>query len=144
MRLHRLLVEGDAQSEVIGTVLMVAITVVVAATIGLFVFGVGQQSEVSPQVSFEFDFGETDVTITHDSGDTVPAADDLTTRVSDGTLDGDDWETVGDVDSGTSVTLTHQTGGTDTAWDGETVRVVWTSGDGESSAVLARESAPEN
>ncbi|WP_425498790.1 archaellin/type IV pilin N-terminal domain-containing protein [Haloplanus salilacus] len=39
-RPHRLLAEDDAQSEVVGTALMVAITVVVAATVGPFMLGV--------------------------------------------------------------------------------------------------------
>ncbi len=87
---------GDerAVSPVIGVILMVAITVILAAVIGTFVLGLGDQLQTSsPQASFGFDSGTTDiqvwdvgpstptedtitvdsVTITHESGDTIDA-----------------------------------------------------------------------
>ncbi|MFB6108737.1 MAG: type IV pilin [Haloplanus sp.] len=143
MHLRAFLRDDGAQSEVVGTILLVALTVIVASLLGAFVFGVGSSQHVAPSASFDFDFGGSTVTVTHDGGDAVPVADTLTTNVTDGTLTGQDWEDLGTrVETGTSVTLTHEVGGTATAWDGETVRVTWTSADGKASATLASKRAP--
>jgi flagellin-like protein len=65
MRLKQLFEEDDAVSPVIGVILMVAITVILAAVIATFVLGLGEQiSETSPNASFSFEYndvnGETD------------------------------------------------------------------------------------
>ena len=81
MNVKQLLIDDDAVSPVIGVILMVAITVILAAVIGTFVLGLGDQVQsTSPQASFAFDFtdngaGTGDVlTVTHDGGDAIPAA----------------------------------------------------------------------
>ena len=81
MNIKRLFVDDDAVSPVIGVILMVAITVILAAVIGTFVLGLGDQVQsTSPQATFVFDFadnsaGTSDVlTVTHDGGDAIPAA----------------------------------------------------------------------
>jgi len=91
MQLRNLFNDNDAVSPVIGVILMVAITVILAAVIGTFVLGLGDQvSNTSPQASFTFDQatesgyddGDTDtgdpdepdlieVTVTHDGGDKI-------------------------------------------------------------------------
>ena len=62
-------------SPVIGVILMVAITVILAAVIATFVLGLGEQvSETAPQANFDFDLetGSPDaLTITHDGGQTI-------------------------------------------------------------------------
>jgi flagellin-like protein len=59
MKLKQLFEEGDAVSPVIGVILMVAITVILAAVIATFVLGLGEQiSETSPNTSFSFDYEE--------------------------------------------------------------------------------------
>ncbi len=81
--------EERAVSPVIGVILMVAITVILAAVIGTFVLGLGDQIQnTTPSASFGFDqstsevvvneIGEdtatitvTSVTVTHESGDTI-------------------------------------------------------------------------
>lgn len=74
--------DDRAVSPVIGVILMVAITVILAAVIGTFVLGLGEQVQTTtPQVSFGFDTTTvevqdddsgtedvTAVTITHESG----------------------------------------------------------------------------
>ncbi|WP_251343546.1 type IV pilin N-terminal domain-containing protein [Haloplanus halophilus] len=141
MDLHRFVTAEGAQSEVVGTVLLVAITVVVASTVGVFAFGLVGTGEI-PRLALDFEFGESDVTITHEGGNTVTTDGTLRTRVSEGTLAGDDWAALdGPIESGANVTLTHRDGGVD-PWDGETVSVAWRSADGETSAVIARERAP--
>ncbi|MEF8869094.1 MAG: type IV pilin N-terminal domain-containing protein, partial [Haloarculaceae archaeon] len=53
MQLKRLLTDDDAVSPVIGVILMVAITVILAAVIGTFVLGLGDQVQsTAPQASF--------------------------------------------------------------------------------------------
>ncbi|WP_349254440.1 type IV pilin N-terminal domain-containing protein [Halorientalis sp.] len=67
-------------SPVIGVILMVAITVILAAVIATFVLGLGEQvSSTAPQASFNFEFEETQdnvdgrLTMTHDGGDSIKA-----------------------------------------------------------------------
>lgn len=67
-----------AVSTVIGVVLMVAVTVILAAVIGTFVFDIGQESgEASPQASLtvEADAETNNVTISHEGGDDLHASD---------------------------------------------------------------------
>ncbi|WP_318568253.1 type IV pilin N-terminal domain-containing protein [Salinigranum marinum] len=80
MNFRKLLTEDRAVSPVIGVILMVAITVILAAVIGTFVLGLGDQvSESAPQAQFSFDFANgTYGTITHDGGDSI---DDSTLSV---------------------------------------------------------------
>jgi len=93
MQFKQLFDDDRAVSPVIGVILMVAITVILAAVIGTFVLGLGDQVQQSqPTASFGFDQGTTDVTaydstatgdnetltvtsvtITHESGDTIEA-----------------------------------------------------------------------
>ncbi|WP_136717884.1 type IV pilin [Halorientalis salina] len=79
MQVRKLLNEEDAVSPVIGVILMVAITVILAAVIASFVLGLGGQTNQTPQASFSFDYNSHDdesfgnVTITHDGGATIKA-----------------------------------------------------------------------
>ena len=57
MQFRDLLADDDAVSPVIGVILMVAITVILAAVIGTFVLGLGDQVQNNPpqaQLTFEF------------------------------------------------------------------------------------------
>jgi len=88
MNLKQLLNDDDAVSPVIGVILMVAITVILAAVIATFVLGLGEQiSDTAPNTSFSFDYEEvsnTDswgdggsndaiLTITHSGGPNIDA-----------------------------------------------------------------------
>jgi len=80
MQLKNLLTEDDAVSPVIGVILMVAITVILAAVIASFVLGLGETTSETPTASFSFGYDDTVapdpggvVTVTHDSGDPIPA-----------------------------------------------------------------------
>jgi len=111
-------------SPVIGVILMVAITVILAAVIGTFVLGLGDQVQsTTPQASFGFDAGTTDiqvdagstheevktVTVTHQSGDTIDASNiglsvnGETAYAADGNDTADTF--TGDVSAGVSVTI---------------------------------------
>jgi len=81
IRKIRRLLEGDerAVSPVIGVILMVAITVILAAVIGTFVLGLGQNTNSAPQASLTVQdsnaeypgSGDTAFDISHDSGDAL-------------------------------------------------------------------------
>ena len=119
MKLNNLFNNDDrAVSPVIGVILMVAITVILAAVIGTFVLGLGDQlGDSAPQASFSVDdVNDTNVTITKTGGATLDPTD-LTLSVDgdrQGTFTGEDWE------SGESKSIEH--GQTD---DGDyTLRII--------------------
>ena len=147
MNIKELFTDDSAVSPVIGVILMVAITVILAAVIGSFVLNLGGSLQnTAPQASFGFDYdtdGDHNVTITHQSGDTIEA-DRLNATSSEGPLDdsaGTDWsDTVGAGDSA----VYYPSDGSGTDWSGETIRVTWESQNGENSATLSTSTAPSN
>ena len=54
MQLKNLFADENAVSPVIGVILMVAITVILAAVIGAFVLGIGGSQDQAPQASFQW------------------------------------------------------------------------------------------
>jgi len=111
MNLKALLADDDAVSPVIGVILMVAITVILAAVIGTFVLGLGDSVSQNAQVGVTFDETDTDeVTVTINS---VQSADEISIKTSDG---GDEPSTtspsagetltVGSLSSGEKITVT--------------------------------------
>ena len=72
MDLKKLFTEKRAVSPVIGVILMVAITVILAAVIGAFVLGIGGETQETPQASITLDnTSATEVEIRHRGGDTL-------------------------------------------------------------------------
>ena len=55
MELKQLFRDDNAVSPVIGVILMVAITVILAAVIASFVLGLGDQNNPAPTADFNFD-----------------------------------------------------------------------------------------
>jgi len=126
MELKNLFDDDRAVSPVIGVILMVAITVILAAVIGTFVLGLGDQVQsTTPQASFGFDQGTetidgtdfTSVTVTHESGDTIDSAD-LSLNVNGETAYGADDSSPkqvtslydsGDISAGSSATIVAST-----------------------------------
>ncbi|WP_042665600.1 type IV pilin [Haloferax sp. ATB1] len=156
MQLTNLFNDDAAVSPVIGVILMVAITVILAAVIGTFVLGLGDQvGDTAPQASFGFDFANdvsdtntsAQVIITHESGEAI-SADRLTVSidgagvaaVSDNYHYSSAFPT--DVGAGDSATIVKTDTG-DAAWSGEVIRVVWTSESGSNSATLQKQTAPQ-
>jgi len=96
-------------SPVIGVILMVAITVILAAVIGTFVLGLGDSLEQAPQAQLDAEGGSEEITLSHNGGDAL-ASGDITVNVeaSDGTttnpfsISGD--FTVGDSSTATGIT----------------------------------------
>jgi flagellin-like protein len=158
MEVRQLFADDEAVSPVIGVILMVAITVILAAVIGTFVLGLGDQVQsTAPQASFAFDFetnsgtdNEDSVTIVHDGGDSVPG-ENLNVTVGGAKVNAttdfeytDAFDVSGDVSAGSAATIqTNSAAGTlPDNWDGEEVRVIWTSQTGENSATLGKTTAP--
>jgi len=135
MQLKQLLADDDAVSPVIGVILMVAITVILAAVIGTFVLGLGSQvSQTTPQVSFGYDFNSTTgVTITHDGGATLDS--DNSNSVTIRSAGGSDQPWSLPISAGDSESYTGYSSGDD-------VRVVWESSGGDQTAVLGVQQAP--
>ena len=82
MDIKALFTDDDAVSPVIGVILMVAITVILAAVIASFVLGLGNEAtNTNPQASFSFDYEQVVessedydwgvTTLSHDGGDSI-------------------------------------------------------------------------
>lgn len=155
MHLKELLNDDEAVSPVIGVILMVAITVILAAVIATFVLGLGDQiSSTAPQASFSFDYSEgefhdddqgTDedgmLTVTHNGGSSINAGE-LFIRGATGS--NGDWTTAGNAPYGDSSSEVNA--GNDIKVDvsgGDTVRVTYESSDGGDSATLGKWTGPD-
>jgi flagellin-like protein len=138
MKLNRIFTDDEAVSPVIGVILMVAITVILAAVIGTFVLGLGDQvQDTAPQASFNFDFQGTaggDLVVTHDGGDTIDASSASLDVIEAGTAS-PVTSFSGDVGAGDSASYT--------GWTADTqYRVVWTAATGDNSATLGKATSP--
>ncbi|QIO25415.1 type IV pilin [Haloarcula sp. JP-L23] len=157
MKLQELLNDDDAVSPVIGVILMVAITVILAAVIATFVLGLGDSvSNTAPQASFSFDYEDESsdtLTITHDGGDTIDSGT-LSATQSGATASGTpDQKYDGlfsgasnsEVSAGTSDTIDSAAlnAGGSLDLSGATVRVVFNSEAGDTSATLGEWSGPD-
>ena len=138
MKLKQLLRDDSAVSPVIGVILMVAITVILAAVIGTFVLGLGDQvQDTSPQTSFTFDYDSAagELTVTHSGGDAIEEQN-LRIVAGDGSPD-----TVWGGGGGSKVTAgSSQTVTVDST---DTVRVVWESPNGDTSSTLGTWNGPD-
>ncbi|PSP97940.1 type IV pilin [Halobacteriales archaeon QS_4_70_19] len=153
MKFTNLIADDDAVSPVIGVILMVAITVILAAVIGTFVLGLGDQvSNTSPQASFTFDYDSSasntgtlqqnsnadnygDLTTTHDGGDGIEV-ERLTLSDGSNTIEG---STI----SGWSNTVSAGSTTTEAVDNDDTIRVVWKSSNGGDTATLGKWNGPE-
>ncbi|WP_440991127.1 type IV pilin [Haloarchaeobius baliensis] len=145
MQLRHLFSNDDAVSPVIGVILMVAITVILAATIGAFVLGIGTQSETAPQNQFTWDFTA--------SGDRV-----VVEHGGGAQLNGNQlglvgaWSSGGDCQivpkSGLTAgdLIVNNTNGSDqcshTGANGDRLRISWTSTNGEQSQIISQKVVP--
>jgi flagellin-like protein len=150
MQIKQLFRDEDAVSPVIGVILMVAITVILAAVIGTFVLGLGDQVQSSaPNANFQFEYddftGSGDMTVTHNGGQDV-ARSNIGVQVGN--------QEVGDsviTDSSDGFPTTISTGSSlivetsdlsSAPSGGDDVRVVWTSPNGDSSNTIGSSTVP--
>jgi len=171
MDLKQLFDDDDAVSPVIGVILMVAITVILAAVIASFVLGLGDSAQQNtPTASLGFDYsdnadGEDELLITHDGGDTLDQArlsvtsdtafqlgtGNTTTGGNGGTefpltanSGTDPWsQSDGEFSAGDQFGITADSNPTATSLDGATVRVIYTQDSGDSSSTLATWEGPD-
>ena len=126
MRLKQLFADDNAVSPVIGVILMVAITVILAAVIASFVLGLGNQAQQgAPTSTIGFSYDQIDqandegtLKISHDGGDTLEAQN-LYVRGSGFTDTGDSHTSANDVnDDGTVDVDAMEAGSLDEITDG--------------------------
>ncbi|MFC6953798.1 type IV pilin N-terminal domain-containing protein [Halorubellus litoreus] len=130
MKLNNLFTDEDAVSPVIGVILMVAITVILAAVIGAFVLGIGGSQAKVPQASFDYSYSGSTVTVTHAGGDDIEASN-LKVQ-ADG---GKQSVSCGPCAAGDTL-YSGATGST------STIQVIWTSPSGDSSNVISESEVP--
>ena len=130
-------------SPVIGVILMVALTVILATVLGTVVLDfAGGVAEQPPQAAFDYEFetAESTVTITHISGDRIKSGTIRITvggeeAVSGGDSDfqGTDWGD--DIRAGDGIEIgdEHVSGGIST---GDTVRIIWQNPSSSSANTL--------
>ncbi len=150
MQLKKFITADDAVSSVIGVILMVAVTVILAAVVATFVLGLGEQvSDVAPETSFDFDFDENPtngedswgeggneslLTITHVGGPSIDAS--LLSVTGSSVAEYDDFSGALDqMSAGDSVSIWMKTE--------DSISVVWTNRDGTQSSVLRSFDGPE-
>ena len=131
MKLQKLFIDDDAVSPVIGVILMVAITVILAAVIGAFVLGFGGGGPSAPSVQWESTHNSSGhVIFEHNGGDTIDNANNVLSVTGTG-LTG---STLAPPTMNTGSTVDRSNG--TTALNGE-YTLVWEPEDGDSSQELA-------
>jgi flagellin-like protein len=132
MQLKNLFADDDAVSPVIGVILMVAITVILAAVIGAFVLGIGGSQTQTPQASWEWstgtasgtncgsNSGSNTVAVTHQGGDEI---------------DGSNLELAG---NGCSGTITAGSSLNAQSVSSGTVSLVWKSPSSSDTSILSQ------
>jgi len=151
MRVKELLTDDDAVSPVIGVILMVAITVILAAVIASFVLGLGDSAdEVQPNTSFTFDYDNDssisgavgNVTVTLSDGETL-SENEVFFRGQDidsnytGELSGvPSWSGNDEWSAGQSIEIPVTT-------RSYTLNVVWESQDTDDSSRLQTDTGPD-
>jgi flagellin-like protein len=134
-------------SPVIGVILMVAITVILAAVIGAFVLGLGDQvSETAPTATIDYEFDNADgVTLSHEGGaelDNSTISININGSVAPTTgWDGndDDMISAGDTITLESSSALYGDVESDDFASGNTVRVIWQGDSGSSSTIASRD-----
>ena len=156
MNFKNLLADDDAVSPVIGVILMVAITVILAAVIGTFVLGLGDQVQTTaPNSNFAFDFNNDNVEleVEHSGGDGIEAEElylagdvewnnDTDSDLSWSNAFGDNNTNSGTIRAGDSAKVLHSANASDDndyvfTGDGHSdeVSVVWRGADDRSSTL---------
>lgn len=145
MQLRKFISDDDAVSPVIGVILMVAITVILAAVIATFVLGLGDSvSNNAPQAQFNFDTSGSStnslnpasdsdssyITVTHEGGDELEAGNIVVSE---------DGSTAPLTDAGfsSSSKLTAGTSFNVEAAEDDTIRIIYQNPNSDSTATIA-------
>ena len=132
MDLKKLFTEERAVSPVIGVILMVAITVILAAVIGAFVLGIGgdQSSTPSATLGIEADGDET-IAVEHNGGESIG---DVTLRANGTAIDADGLNGLSAGETETNINIEDDNDDVDTGAQDVSIRIVHD----ESGGVIAR------
>ncbi|ERJ05200.1 hypothetical protein HLRTI_002828 [Halorhabdus tiamatea SARL4B] len=141
MKLKTFLFDDESGvSPVIGVILMVAITVILAAVIATFVLGLGEQiSDTAPSATFTYDFDDSvnpnTLTVTHNGGQSLSSSNLKVnvngTQITNAGGDyGYDTNWPSDVSAGGSAVLQG-------IQQDDDVEIIWSSPDGDQSAILS-------
>jgi FlaG/FlaF family flagellin (archaellin) len=155
MELQSLLADDDAVSPVIGVILMVGITVTMAAVVGAFVLGVDTTTSVpDAELRYVAEEGATDgwgndaneqFVVQHDGGDDVDTAR-VTVQYAGSPPSAYGWLSTtthpGDVWQPGEEWVLEDVGGSDDFASDQQVLVLWTTPDGGASQILANDDLP--
>ncbi len=123
-------------SPVIGVVMMIAVTVMLAAAISTFALDMGSEPAVPPQASWDFEWdGETNLTVAHDGGEPVDGSE---VRIDAASIDEQAWLSETPLMWQLGDQATYDLGDLD---PGDEIQLIWEPGDAESQ-VLARWQIP--
>lgn len=139
MDTNRFFEDRRAVTPVIGIILVVAITVILAAVIGTFVIDTGnERTTTAPQVSFEFNYDDGGPTLnaTHASGNPIENPSARLSVSGDKSPSIDTIEDGGDseLNSGDTIVIGLSNG----LDDGDEIRIVWSDADTDTTSVVAR------
>ncbi|MFC7080303.1 type IV pilin N-terminal domain-containing protein [Halorussus caseinilyticus] len=149
MNLKALFEDDGAVSPVIGVILMVAITVILAAVIGTFVLGLGDRvSQASPNSQFTFEYhtdnhGTNYANVTHDGGDGVESSQ-VNVSIGGNTAYSPDGATSNfgtnatwssKLTAGSTVEI-NDAGNPSSIEDGDAVKVIWKASGSDKTAVI--------
>jgi len=131
MQLSNIFTDDDAVSPVIGVILMVAITVILAAVIGAFVLNLGGGQESPPQVDWGWEDNSTTGTanFSHNGGDRITEPQQIEVSADGAT---DDFT----LDENRSSWSAGDSGSIRVGADTGEVTLTWTSSDGSQSNVI--------
>ena len=141
MNVRNLFTDDDAVSPVIGVILMVAITVILAAVIGAFVLNIGGSQSKAPQATMQWKYNsDLDVVnATHQSGEKLPQNE------VDYSVDGTSSALPGDLAAGDKLVINDansaQIGGTvgseQNITPGNEIKLIWNSPSSDKSSVIS-------
>jgi flagellin-like protein len=157
VRLRSLVADEEAVSPVIGVILVVAITVILAAVVGALALGVGGDQSRTPAATFtwEYDDGgsDTELVVRATGGDRIRPKNAEAVLVMNCPSGDRDWladESDDNIDAGDTFTVT--TGSVGSPPDnecqvggfspGETVRLVWQAPQGDTATTLSTYEVP--
>ncbi|MFC7175838.1 type IV pilin N-terminal domain-containing protein [Halosegnis marinus] len=151
MNIKNLFGDEGAVSPVIGVILMVAITVILAAVIGTFVLGLGDQVQSSaPNANFQFSYDSSaeSFTITHNGGQDVEASNvEVQVNGDDAQAWADGSGSSGTISTGSSTAFGYNGNSTGvpsafSSGSGSDVLVIWSAPNGGSSNTIGSSTIP--
>lgn len=141
MELKSLFQDDEAVSPVIGVILMVAITVILAAVIGAFVLDIGGGQEAAPQANFDWSYensgGSTQVSVEHAGGGQVDASQ---LSLGDNFNSCSITTSTDTLSAGDNVLDSDSCGVSGSS--GDSLQIVWTSSDGGQTQVISEGEIP--